>query len=174
MIKPLLLLLVTAFVGCSVEQTAKDETPALPSATAAPSVGELRGEVAEFQELWMARAIRDYDMTVSYRPGGQLEPALAVNVRVRDGSVVSVEPADPTDKRGRLSFYDPYLTVDRMFARLAELRTKPGRLEVKFNKEYGYPAAIDYAEPNPDAFFKMRVTSFRIIDETQRNGDSRN
>lgn len=163
MIKPLLLILIAACVGCSVEQTAQEKSPALPSPTAEPPVGELRGEEAEFRELWMARAIRDYDMTVSYRPGGQLEPALAVNVGIRNGSPVSVEPADPTDKRGRLDFYDPYLTVDRMFARLAELRTKPGRLEVTFNKEYGYPSAIEYAEPNPDAFFTMRVTSFRII-----------
>jgi len=160
--------LLSIFVGlllcsCSVERAGRlNAAPVAPIPV--PAATSPRSDTTgskEAKALWARHRLVDYDMTISLETSSFLEPARKVDVKIRNGTAVSLDVTDTTDKRGRLAFYDPYKTVESMFGRIESLRQRSGSVTVKFNKSYGYPEEIDYSEPNPDSSFTFRVVTFQ-------------
>lgn len=153
--------------GCSAERTkslSAAENTAHSPVSKTPHSDTLSHEDAK--DLWISSRIVNYDITMSYEPGGFLEPAREVLVKVRNGTPISTEVPDKNDKRGRLGFYAPYRTVELMFERIENLRRESPSpvLKVKYNDSYGYPELIDYVGLNPDSFFTFRVLKFQPVD----------
>jgi hypothetical protein len=164
--KMLSVLIAILFCACSAERNSdltEASVPA-PGCTSQPNRAAPM-ELAQARALWSSCRIDDYDVTMSYEPGGFLEPARPVLVKVRNGAKVSVEVPDKTDGRG-IAFYGPYHTVESMFDRVETLRreaTGSTIMTVRYNDLYGYPEEIKYSEPNPDAFFTFRVLELRPV-----------
>lgn len=153
--------------GCSTERTggSTEEGVPPPACVSQTQRAEPMGAV-EARALWDSCQIANYDITMSYRPSGFLEPARVVLVKVRKGAKLSVEVPDRNDQRGNLGFYAPYHTVEGIFARIETLRQGSSGItimSVKYNDLYGYPEEIRYSEPIPDGGFTFHVLDLRPV-----------
>lgn len=160
----MLSVLITVFLcGCSTERTSG--LPEIGVPTPVPVSKSRRAEPMGPKEalaLWASSRVVNYEMTISLDTTSYLEPARVVLVKVRNGSAVSVEVPDKSDGRGRLSFYDSFLTVEKMFAEIESLR-RTGSVTVRYNESYGYPEEIEYFKPTPDTPFTFRVLRFQPL-----------
>lgn len=112
---------------------------------------------------WRNANISSYDMTISLEMTSFVEPARMVQVKVRRGDVLSMQVVDEQDRRGGLSFYDKYKTVDLIFYRIPQLKQEGGTVEVDYNSIYGYPEKIRFAKVAADASFTFKVLHFELV-----------
>jgi hypothetical protein len=122
--------------------------------------GDRRVRLEQYQQVWSASGVKDYQMTV--RLGGAWISGAAV-IRVRGGVPVSVTPIGPnTLPRQVFQHYD---TVEKLFGVIEHaIEQEADRLEVTYNRRYGFPvgASVDVRFQWADDEHGFAVEDFRI------------
>lgn len=129
-----LLAAATALAACGQATT----TAVPPAATSSPSESEpipgLNAADTVAHDRWQSAALGDYRFTVDVRcfcPGSK-----PVEVTVRDGEVVSLEPAPPE------FWSEVVVPVPDLFRLVGDLRGSADVVDVTYDSELGYPTTI--------------------------------
>lgn len=173
-LKMLLMILITVFhfSGCSSAQQTDLVSPTIENKPTNSSQEKVEKkqinniadpELERNRRFWLENKIVNYNITVYGSRGGNVVFA-KVLIEVRDGKGTLIEPTPEVGKI-RLEIYKDLDTIDKMFDAIREGLEKGAKVEVKYNKKFGYPEnfRIDYIKLGTDAWFGMKIENFEIV-----------
>lgn len=116
------------------------------------------------RRLWDEKKIIDYNITVSAGQGGNVIPADSVLIEVRDGKGTLIEPTPKVDKM-RLEIYENYDTFDKMFDAIQQGLEEGAKVDVKYNKTFGYPEdiTVDDLKRGIHSWIIIKIKKFEVV-----------
>lgn len=113
--------------------------------------------------LWHEKNILDYDIFLEGWQEASVPQVESALIKVRDGTIQSIEPNRPASYELMISVYEQFGTVNKMFDEIRSALKEKTELKVSFNKEFGYPEnlEIDYLLAN-DRSYRVSVKKFEM------------
>ena len=116
--------------------------------------------------LWKESKITNYNFVIGKIDMGTWGwmPSL---IKVRNNQAISKEPIGEPGPMTRIDGYTDFETVEKAFNTIQEAYDKEYRVEVLYNKEFGYPKniIIDPRTALTDTVFTTEINKFEIIKE---------
>jgi len=126
---------------------------------------DANSEWAKSRDRWQSKGIVDYDMTVERFQGG-LYSFVPYSIKVRDGRVVSKDPARANLGLERTDDYEQVETVDKMFDTIRKGCEDRTEMRVEYDRNTGMPLFVGFTGNSyaADAGYSYRVEKFVPID----------
>lgn len=120
-------------------------------------------ELENNRQLWRQRNIHNYKFTCERIQGGTFSWRPEA-IEVREGKIISRKTVDGVPQYNSFDGYSEIETVEKIFELIRKRYEDGQKLEVKYNKEYGYPeeAHINILG-NPDTEFTVQITNFEVV-----------
>ena len=112
-----------------------------------PTHAAEQGRMVRQRQIWNAKDIDDYRMTV-HMGGGMIGGAAVIEVR--DGVPVSVQPVETGPGQLPVSAFARYDTVEELFGILEDaFKTDVDRIDAEYHARYGLPVSV-FIDPRED------------------------
>ncbi len=114
--------------------------------------------------LWEKSKIENYDFVCNLKGGG-MYPWVPVLIKVRNGKVISREPAREKLELERVDTYEDFQTVEKMFHQIIQKGYDENFLvNVEYNKNLGYPVIINMNNRKiSHSSIEFEIDKFEII-----------
>ena len=116
--------------------------------------------------LWQSKAIAHYRFNLKIACTCAWSALMPLTVEVQKGEVVSISASNGADVSPYLDSFSQYDTVQRLFDRVyISISREESRLKVKYDRVYGFPAAIEVDPNSPiqDVASGYYVTNFEVL-----------
>lgn len=154
----IILTMIVQLIGCNFRPD--------PLPTNLKSESKIRGnneELEQNRELWLNSKISNYNFVIfKWNMADSWFPYL---IKVRANQVASKTPVDKPQPMSRIDRYDDFETVEKIFNQIQEASNKGYRVDVKYNKNFGYPEKIiiDDHKALTDTLVSFEITKFEVI-----------
>lgn len=112
------------------------------------------------RRLWQERKIVNYNFEIMQEFSNSM-PSL---IQVRNGQVASKQPVGEKGVMDTIEKYDNFETIEKTFDSIQGFYDKGYRVEVIYNKEFGYPEKILFDhQKTTDSVIIIRFSKFEII-----------
>ena len=136
----------------------------------AACAGGAGSEYSQNLAKWQDASIDHYRFTLFIGCFCAFMDQMPLTIEVDGGEVVSVTRADGTlviSDDPSYQFFEPYLTVDRLFFALeADLTGEADEVSVSYNSAYGFPVsiAVDRIKEAIDDEISFQVSEFEVLE----------